>query len=59
MVFRPLPESIDERSYILALDYNKDVDAISPINIGKTFEFDNRGFNSCTPKGRYRAFKIL
>ncbi len=50
MFFRPLPQHIDEREVSLVLNPEKDVDAINPINLGKTFEGAKDGFAPCTPK---------
>ena len=50
LLFRPLPEHIDEKKVIEALDEKKDLDGISYKNIAKVFAGDESGFAPCTAK---------
>ena len=52
----PLPEHIDEKAVINAIDYKKDVDAFHPVNVGKIMigDFD---FLPCTPAGVMEILK--
>lgn len=52
MVQLPLPEKIDEKAVLDAIDPDKDVEGIHPINMGKLFS-DVKGFLPCT------AYSIL
>ena len=56
LLFRPLPEHIDEKKVIEALDEKKDLDGISYKNIAKVFAGDESGFAPCTAKA---VIKIL
>ncbi len=48
LLLRPLPEHIDESKIASLIDPDKDVDGISPVNMAKTFSFDDEGFAPCT-----------
>jgi tetrahydrofolate dehydrogenase/cyclohydrolase, NAD(P)-binding domain protein len=50
LLFRPLPEHIDEKKVIESLDEKKDLDGISYKNIAKVFAGDESGFAPCTAK---------
>lgn len=50
LLFRPLPEHIEEKKVIEALDEKKDLDGISYKNIAKVFAGDESGFAPCTAK---------
>ncbi|MEX2599856.1 MAG: bifunctional methylenetetrahydrofolate dehydrogenase/methenyltetrahydrofolate cyclohydrolase FolD [Dehalococcoidia bacterium] len=50
LVQLPLPKHIDERAVILALDPNKDVDGLHPVNGGRLLEGNPR-FLPATPAG--------
>ena len=50
LVQLPLPSHIDERAIILALQPEKDVDGLHPVNVGRLFRGE-AGFVSCTPAG--------
>ena len=50
LLFRPLPEHIDEKQVIESLDEKKDLDGISYKNIAKVFAGDESGFAPCTAK---------
>ena len=56
LLFRPLPEHIDEKKVIEVLDERKDLDGISYKNIAKVFAGDESGFAPCTTKA---VIKIL
>jgi methylenetetrahydrofolate dehydrogenase (NADP+)/methenyltetrahydrofolate cyclohydrolase len=50
LVQAPLPEHIDERKVINAIDPNKDADGFHPVNVGRTL-IGEPGFAPCTPYG--------
>ncbi|MFC4411155.1 bifunctional methylenetetrahydrofolate dehydrogenase/methenyltetrahydrofolate cyclohydrolase FolD [Chungangia koreensis] len=50
LVQLPLPEHIEERAVIAAIDPSKDVDGFHPINAGKLM-IGEEGFIPCTPFG--------
>lgn len=50
LVQLPLPPHIEERAIILALNPDKDVDGLHPVNVGRLFRGEP-GFVSCTPAG--------
>ena len=54
LVQMPLPDHLDEETVILAIDPNKDVDGLHPINLGKLAMDDDSGFAPCTPQGCQR-----
>lgn len=56
LVFRPLPDSIDEDLIAKAISQEKDVDCMNPLNLAKIFEGDTSGFTPGTPKA---AIEIL
>lgn len=58
LIFRPLPEHLDESviKYIIAPE--KDVDCLSPINVGKMTEGDATGFPPCTPTAVIEILKF-
>lgn len=56
LLFRPLPEHIDEKNVIDVLDERKDLDGVSYKNIAKVFAGDITGFAPCTAKA---VIKIL
>jgi methylenetetrahydrofolate dehydrogenase (NADP+) / methenyltetrahydrofolate cyclohydrolase len=47
MVQLPLPEKINEKAILDAIDPEKDVEGVHPINMGKLFS-DEKGFFPCT-----------
>ncbi|SET50279.1 methenyltetrahydrofolate cyclohydrolase [Natronincola peptidivorans] len=49
LIFRPLPNHIDEGIVKYEISPEKDVDCLSPINVGKMIEGDKTGFPPCTP----------
>ncbi len=50
LVQLPVPEHIDEKTVINAIDPKKDVDAFHPVNVGKIM-VGNYDFVPCTPAG--------
>ena len=50
MLFRPLPEHLDETPVDLMINPVKDMDCMSPVNIAKVFSGDETGFAPCTPE---------
>lgn len=46
----PLPKGLDEKAVIAAINYDKDVDAFHPVNVGKIMIGDY-DFLPCTPAG--------
>lgn len=50
LVQLPVPEHIDEKAVINAIDPKKDVDAFHPVNVGKIM-VGNYDFVPCTPAG--------
>ena len=57
LVFRPLPNHIDEDIIRNSIDPDKDVDCMHSINLGKIFEGDMTGFAPCTPKAAMEMLK--
>ncbi len=51
LVQSPLPKQISEEAIFAAIDPSKDVDGLSPINVGKLALGDPTGFAPCTPSG--------
>jgi methylenetetrahydrofolate dehydrogenase (NADP+)/methenyltetrahydrofolate cyclohydrolase len=49
LLFRPLPEHIDENVIKHVISPDKDVDCLHPVNVAKVFSGDARGFAPCTP----------
>jgi len=50
LVQLPLPEHMDEKKVLLAIDPDKDVDGFHPMNVGKLVSGET-GFLPCTPSG--------
>ena len=53
LVQLPLPEGLDERSAIMAISPDKDVDGLHPVNLGKLLRGED-GPRPCTPLGIQR-----
>lgn len=51
LVQLPLPDQIDDRKVLLAIDPSKDVDGFHPINVGALYTGDATALAPCTPKG--------
>ncbi len=49
LIFRPLPNHLDENVIKNVIAPEKDVDCFSPVNQGKLYEGDKTGFPPCTP----------
>lgn len=58
LVFRPLPDSIDEDEVALAIDVNKDIDCMNPINMAKVYNGEVDGFIPLAPKASYELLKF-
>lgn len=54
LVQLPLPKHIDERTVMMCIAPEKDVDGFNPTNMGKML-IGREGFVPCTPKGIVRA----
>jgi len=48
LLLRPLPKQLNEKAIEAAIDPNKDVDGISPINMAKIVSGEESGFAPCT-----------
>ncbi len=57
LVQLPLPKHIDSQKVLLAIDYQKDVDAFHPVNVGKIM-IGNFDFLPCTPAGVMELIKL-
>ncbi|MGB8218160.1 MAG: tetrahydrofolate dehydrogenase/cyclohydrolase catalytic domain-containing protein [Candidatus Methanoperedens sp.] len=56
LVQLPLPKHIDERTIMMRISPEKDVDGFNPLNMGKML-IGREGFVPCTPKGIVRALE--
>ena len=56
LVQLPLPKHIDESKVLLAIDSNKDVDGVHPVNVGKMV-IGEETFLPCTPAGIIEMLK--
>jgi len=50
LIFRPLPKHINEDAVKDIISPQKDVDCMSPVNVARVFEGDERGVAPCTPE---------
>ncbi|MDD3350019.1 MAG: bifunctional 5,10-methylenetetrahydrofolate dehydrogenase/5,10-methenyltetrahydrofolate cyclohydrolase [Eubacteriales bacterium] len=50
LIFRPLPQSIDQEAVSLAISANKDSDCMNPQNLNKLFLGNVKGVLPCTPE---------
>jgi methylenetetrahydrofolate dehydrogenase (NADP+)/methenyltetrahydrofolate cyclohydrolase len=57
LVFRPLPEQIDEDIVKFVIPPEKDVDCFNPVNVAKLLEGDPTGFPPCTPEAALEILK--
>jgi methylenetetrahydrofolate dehydrogenase (NADP+)/methenyltetrahydrofolate cyclohydrolase len=48
LLFRPLPEQLNEDAVRSMINPKKDIDCMSPVNIAKVFSGDESGFAPCT-----------
>ncbi|HHV38468.1 MAG TPA: bifunctional 5,10-methylenetetrahydrofolate dehydrogenase/5,10-methenyltetrahydrofolate cyclohydrolase [Tepidimicrobium sp.] len=58
LVFRPLPDHIDDDAVREAISPAKDVDCMHPLNLEKIFEGNLDGFAPCTPKAAMETLKF-
>lgn len=58
MVFVPVPKHIDKNSLIASISHLKDVEGISPTNMGKLF-YNNSSIVPCTPKAVMLLIKSI
>ena len=57
LVFRPMPNHIDEESVKNIIDPKKDMDCMSDINLAKVFAGDETGYAPCTPRAVIEMLK--
>ncbi len=57
LIFKPLPEQINEDEIKYLLSPEKDPDALNPTNLGKLMIQDDKGFFPCTAEGVMELFK--
>jgi methylenetetrahydrofolate dehydrogenase (NADP+)/methenyltetrahydrofolate cyclohydrolase len=57
LLFRPLPEQINEDKVKNIINAEKDVDCFNPINVSKVMEGDDTGFSPCTPTAALEMLK--
>lgn len=59
LVFRPLPDHIDEDKARSIINPAKDIDCMNPYNLAKVFEGDSSGFEPCTPAAVMEIIKYF
>ena len=57
LLLRPLPDQICQEELERAIDPDKDLDGISPVNIAKVFAGDDSGFAPCTAEAVVEMLK--
>lgn len=57
LLFRPLPEQINENDVKFIISPEKDIDCFNPINVAKIMEGDETGFPPCTPTAAIEILK--
>ena len=57
MMFRPLPEHLNQKEILEKMNPKKDIDGMTPVNLEKIFEGDDSGFSPCTPKAVIEMLK--
>ncbi|WP_425446081.1 bifunctional 5,10-methylenetetrahydrofolate dehydrogenase/5,10-methenyltetrahydrofolate cyclohydrolase [Dethiothermospora halolimnae] len=57
LIFRPLPDQIDEEVIKNIINPEKDIDCMNPVNLEKVFEGDMKGFVPCTPRAVIEILK--
>jgi methylenetetrahydrofolate dehydrogenase (NADP+)/methenyltetrahydrofolate cyclohydrolase len=57
LIFKPLPEQINEDEIKYLISPEKDPDALNPTNLGKLMIQDEKGFFPCTAEGVMELFK--
>lgn len=55
----PLPKGLNEDEAIACISPDKDVDGLTPINVGKLFLGKSDGFSPCTPLGVMELLKKM
>lgn len=55
----PLPKGLKEDEAIACISPDKDVDGLTPINVGKLFLGESDGFSPCTPLGVMELLKKM
>lgn len=58
LIFKPLPEQLDEEEIKYILSPDKDPDALNPTNLGKLMIADEKGFFPCTAEGVMELLKF-
>ena len=58
MMFRPLPEGLDEGAIIAAIDPAKDIDCMTESNLARVFEGREDAFAPCTPEAVIEMLKF-
>jgi methylenetetrahydrofolate dehydrogenase (NADP+)/methenyltetrahydrofolate cyclohydrolase len=58
LIFKPLPEQLDEEEIKYILSPEKDPDALNPTNLGKLMIADEKGFFPCTAEGVMELLKF-
>lgn len=58
LIFKPLPDHLDEEEIKYMLSPEKDPDALNPINLGKLMIADENGFPPCTAEGVMELLKF-
>ncbi len=57
LIFRPLPNHLDENKIKHLLNPEKDIDCMNPLNLAKVFQGDISGFPPCTPQAVMEIIK--
>ena len=57
MMFRPLPEHLNQKEILEKMNPKKDIDGMTPVSLEKIFEGDDSGFSPCTPKAVIEMLK--
>lgn len=57
MMFRPLPDHLNEKEVVEKINPDKDIDGMTPANLEKIFEGVGGGFSPCTPKAAIEMLK--
>ena len=58
LLFRPLPEQINEDEIKFVISPEKDIDCFNPINVAKLLEGDDTGFPPCTARAAMEILKF-
>ena len=56
LLFRPLPNHLDEEPVIASVNPEKDMDCMSPVNMAKIFAGDENGYAPCTAEAVIEMF---